>query len=183
MSIVINTASIQSKVDGAATSKYSGAKLQEILNMIRRGVALPGVAVSGQILTLDQIAEFGDKLKDLIILNGSSLPKSIKWYLDSISVSSPKMIDQNHFEITLSLPGYMQRPSLNVWAYGFVDNIIALFNNGYYAERVVFGYWPGHGMTSSLTERPGLHFMNKAVDEFNGMYGETAKAELSGKYI
>lgn len=77
----------------------------------------------------------------------------------------------------------MYRPSLNPAKYGGVDNIVALFNNGYKASDYVYGNWHGNRVRSTIS-RPGLNFMQEAVSDFNGGYGAANDivAKLSGEY-
>lgn len=80
-----------------------------------------------------------------------------------------------------------------------VDNIIALFNNGYEAGDSPYGWWDGHApytkknihygnhddaWVQSTADRPALRFLQQAVSEFNSKYGAGygVKAELSGEY-
>lgn len=88
------------------------------------------------------------------------------------------------------------------------QNIVAIFNNGYHAKNYVYGPWTGHDNDASKNsdpmrtsweynkdwsqrfvdpfirsrrEREGLHFIQQAIDDFNGNYGSqfnvTAKIE------
>ena len=80
-------------------------------------------------------------------------------------------------------------------------NIVAIFNNGYHATKYVYGNWTGQEVKSSSSggnadlgrtpldyrgatigfyndpfirsrkDREGLHFIQQAIDDFNGNYG------------
>lgn len=87
----------------------------------------------------------------------------------------------------------LRRESLDDGINGYtgegIDNIVALFNNGYHASDYVYGWWDGHQATASTLfrsgsdikanyawvrsqkDREGLHFIQQAVDDFNGNYG------------
>lgn len=50
----------------------------------------------------------------------------------------------------------------------------ALFNNGYSASGIVYGYWETHGFfTNSRPERKAAHFIQSVVDEFNRKYADS----------
>ena len=61
-----------------------------------------------------------------------------------------------------------------------IDNIIALFNNGYDAGGAVYGFWENAGVfTWSLRNRPHLGFMEGEIDRFNAQYSRSVcHAEL-----
>lgn len=69
-----------------------------------------------------------------------------------------------------------------------IENIIALFNNGAKAQDYTYGWWNGHKATGdasfrsaspegdfawvrSKKDRAPLHFIQQAIDDFNGNYG------------
>ena len=69
-----------------------------------------------------------------------------------------------------------------------IDNIVALFNNGYVASKPVYGLWYGHESTvgsgqyrslpgvyayvKSRQARPSLHFMQQAIEDFCAKYSK-----------
>ena len=61
-----------------------------------------------------------------------------------------------------------------------IDNIVALFDNGYQAAGAVYGFWESAGVyTWSLNQRPELGFMQGEIDRFNAQYNRSAcHAEL-----
>lgn len=79
-----------------------------------------------------------------------------------------------------------------------IDHIVQLFNNGVRASNKVYGWWEGakpkgennkrgeseYAWVASTNERPALHFMQDAVNEFNATYAEKygVKAVLSEQY-
>lgn len=96
----------------------------------------------------------------------------------------------------------LHRDSLeNDLGYEGIDNIVALFNNGYHAKNYVYGWWDGHSATGdgvlrsgpsgdfawvkSRREREPLLFMQEAVDEFNTVYGDRyhVVVDLASDYI
>ena len=102
-------------------------------------------------------------------------------YLDHIAYKLRKDGAEVFFD-----PDEMTRPALDpVYnnELGFaVDNIAVLINNGYRAAGAVRGV-DRHGVERySLSQRSGLHFMQKAVDEFNQQFKGEVHAELDKKY-
>ena len=83
----------------------------------------------------------------------------------------------------------VQTCALPIYDLGYegVDNIVALFNNGYHAKNFVYGWWDGHKATGdgvlrsgvdtdfayvrSKKEREALRFIQQAVMDFNASYG------------
>ena len=86
----------------------------------------------------------------------------------------------------------------------YLHNIVALFNNGYNPGKpndYVYGWWEGHEPTTaevryrsgidskdawvkSTKDRPAIHFMQRAVDDFNAKYEKKygIRAVLSEEY-
>ena len=62
------------------------------------------------------------------------------------------------------------------------EDMAALMNNGYTADKQVYGIWHGK-KTASLTARPVKHFVQQAISDFNNSYGNdlNATAELINK--
>jgi hypothetical protein len=100
--------------------------------------------------------------------------------------------------------GDMSRPSLDEDYGDGIKNIVALFNNGYHARDYAYGWWDNHeykpigedwnsvrGFAIDVTsayirsrkDREGLHFIQEAVDDFNGNYGSmfNAVAEIANE--
>ena len=62
------------------------------------------------------------------------------------------------------------RPSLVPQKYGGVDDMAALFNNGWSASNEVIGFWHGR-LTRSRTSFPGVHFVQNGIAAFMGSGG------------
>lgn len=79
-----------------------------------------------------------------------------------------------------SLIGYGHDGSMGTRTGDGVDNIIALFNEGYNAAGAVHGFWESAGIfTWSLRVRPHLGFMQGEIDRFNARYNRSVcHAEL-----
>ena len=102
-------------------------------------------------------------------LRGGGLGASAIETLNHIKVSSPFKVSDNIYTVEISFTGDLTRPSLAPKKYGGIDNVAALLNNGYDANRSVHGYWHGEDKWS-LVSRQGAHFMNNAVDRFSSEY-------------
>lgn len=63
-------------------------------------------------------------------------------------------------------------------------NVIAAWNNGWHAKNPVYGISSSGRWKWSLTDYAGDHYLQKAVQEFNGSYGARyhCKATLSPMY-
>lgn len=99
--------------------------------------------------------------------------------------------DTGEGEVWVWFGGDLSRNSLDPDTYSEgIDNIIALLNNGYDAQNYVYGYWDDHepawtdersgtfdlrsidsaAWIRSRKNRPPLHFIQQAIDDFNGNY-------------
>ena len=112
-----------------------------------------------------------------------NLPHSLM--ASSINVLSNIHIDYSYNDITQNTivdisfdESAVYRPSLQPSIYGGVDNIIALFNNGYNAYKSIGGYWHGDYITS-LQRREALHFIQNAINDFNTRYGKQYKCNAT----
>lgn len=116
------------------------------------------------------------------------LPESVIRHINSMESSSRITKTPEGFEIYLYFGGDLHRDSLdNDLGYEGIDNIVALFNNGYHAKNYVYGWWDGHRATGdsvlrsgpyndfawarSKKEREPLRFIQQAVADFNANYG------------
>ena len=97
----------------------------------------------------------------------------------SISNIGGEMIATIPFEF-----GNKHRDSLYPAGYSGVDNIVALFNNGYQASNTVYGSWHGKKI-KSLQARDGLHFVQAAQRSFEGAQigdAHVISIEIDGAY-
>lgn len=87
----------------------------------------------------------------------------------SLSHGSPVKVDTNRYQIDIWFSDNLHRDSLVPSRYKGVDNIVALFNNGYSAGNTVYGIWHGEEI-ASLKERTGMHFIDSAVRNYMANY-------------
>lgn len=116
------------------------------------------------------------------------LPESVMEHINGLESAGQIRKTPDGYEIALYFEGDLHRDSLdNDLGYEGVDNIVALFNNGYHARNYVYGWWEGHKATGdgvlrsgvgtdfawvrSKKEREPLHFIQQAVHDFNANYG------------
>ena len=132
-----------------------------------------------------QMLEMANALAEMI---RKRLPASISDVGETLTVGTPVRHPDGSYEVVLSFDASaLHRDSLeNDLGYNGIDNIVALFNNGYHAQNYVYGWWNGHrpsgesvyrsGTTGeyawvrSEKEREALQFMQDAEAEFNTVY-------------
>ena len=145
-----------------------------------------------RVLTRRKMIELADKLVRMLrdSASAAALPPSVMADFATIKRGRVTPKGDGSFEVEINFNADLSRPSLQPHSYGGVDNIIAIFNNGYprdagRAEAIshVMGEWHGKQVTA-LGSRPGLYFMQDAVNSFNSMYGAQYDiyAELDAVY-
>ena len=124
---------------------------------------------------LDAARKLVQTIKDTA--HGCDLPTSVLAHFDSLSIGKLQRQADSSYTIEINFTDDLTRESLQPEKYGGVRNIIAIFNNGYPADRSrseaishVAGYWHGKE-TVALEFRPGLYFLQDAVNDFNMNYG------------
>ena len=141
-------------------------------------------------------AEMREAANALMAMIRARLPESIASVGGSLSASDPVELSSGEYKCEVGFDrGALRRESLytkNGYTGEGIDNIVALFNNGYRAANYVYGYWRGEGddfddsfgWVKSKKEREALHFMQDAVSEFNAAYGAqyNVTAVLGGGY-
>lgn len=183
MSCKINEVAIQKKFSSFARSASGQRVIRDIIQVkITSGATQ--YSVTGDIITEAEMLEAAEKMKSILIQHSTGLPLSIQAVVSNISIGPLTQTGQNTWTISLQFHGDFARPSLVPSKYGYVSNIVALFNNGYRAGGQVYGEWHGH-KTASLQERAGTHFINQAVATFNSSCGPRyhAEATASSEYV
>lgn len=132
-----------------------------------------------KVLTRRQMIEYADKLVNSIraTANSYGLPESVAAHFDSLKRGRCELQPDGSFAIEINFTDDLSRASLEPERYGGVRNIIAIFNSGYPRDRSrseaishVSGWWHGT-YTTALGSRPGLYFLQDAVNDFNTTYG------------
>ena len=175
---VINMDSILDKVYAWERSDKGQKKMQGTVNKyVRNNVSRTkaGSRVVTQRDMLDAARKLVQTIKDTA--HGCDLPTSVLAHFDSLSIGKLQRQADDSYTIEINFTDDLTRESLQPEKYGGVRNIIAIFNNGYPADRSrseaishVAGYWHGKE-TVALEFRPGLYFLQDAVNDFNMNYG------------
>lgn len=175
---VINMDSILDKVYAWERSDKGQKKIQGTVNKyVRNNVSRTkaGSRVVTQRDMLDAARKLVQTIKDTA--HGCDLPTSVLAHFDSLSIGKLQRQADDLYTIEINFTDDLTRESLQPEKYGGVRNIVAIFNNGYPADRSrseaishVAGYWHGKE-TVALEFRPGLYFLQDAVNDFNMNYG------------
>lgn len=185
----INIDSIMSKVSAYAQSSAGKEKMNKrIQQYVSSGVKQ--TAAGDKILTEDKMWEAVSKFLYVMRVTAAEygLPESVMEHINGLESAGQIRKTPDGYEIALYFEGDLHRDSLdNDLGYEGVDNIVALFNNGYHARNYVYGWWEGHKATGdgvlrsgvgtdfawvrSKKEREPLHFIQQAVHDFNANYG------------
>lgn len=186
----INMASIQKKVDSYAKSKEGKKRIDDRIEEIRHGS--DGRTASGDYVTTVVDMRNATRFMKAEVIHSAQtagLPDSVMDHIDvdPMGMSDPIKVHGRAYYTSLTFADGARyklfRPSLEIVKNGAptgkrtgdgVDNIVALFNNGYDASKQVFGLWAGHedlGIVGSRVSRRGLQFLQDAVRNFNRKYG------------
>ena len=87
----------------------------------------------------------------------------------SLEYDTPKKVGINRYQIEIWFSNDLHRESLAPDKYDGIDNVVALFNNGYTAHNAVHGTWHGQEIYS-LTNRAGIHFIDSAIRSYMANY-------------
>ena len=135
--------------------------------------------------------------KDMIMLGNEMikiikgcLPSSVASAGGSLTVETPMGDPSGGDIVRISFSGDLSRKSIFSKKYPEgIDNIVALFNNGYVANDYVYGNRKedseeGSFYNRSKIGRPSENFMQSAVEKFNSTYGDkyNVVAELNEVY-
>lgn len=186
----VNMAAIQKKVASYAKSKEGKKRIDERIEEIRHSG--DGRTASGDYVTTINDMRAATRLMKAEVIHSAQiagLPDSVMDHIDvdPMGMSEPVDLGRNRYYTSITFADGARyklfRPSLEIVKNGSptgkktgegVDNIVALFNNGYDADKQVFGLWAGHedlGIVGSRMSRKGLLFMQDAVRNFNRKYG------------
>lgn len=199
----INVLSISSKLKDYANSTVGKNEMKDTLRAYRdTGVGKTNAGSSVPTVN-DMHAIALDLIRQLKIMarqleTGGVFPQSVADHFDSLSVLSIEERPDGSYVAYIAFDDDLSRDSLlcvgsNQSGSGYdawvdrtgsgVDNIVALFDNGYSAKQV-FGFWENAGIfTPSRASRPHLGFMQAELDDFKIKYGNIVKeAELMWVY-
>ncbi len=199
----IDIASIMGKVRAYSQTPAGKAKMKEAVERMRRE-GRTRTAAGSRLMSPAEMESAALRLADAIRKAAQSydLPASVMNNVNSLAATKPYQTEDGGWRVDLYFTDDLSRESLYPEEYeGGVANIIALFNNGYLANDFVYGWWDGHKPTGeeskirsgtvensafvrSRLARPGLQFMQKAVEDFNATVGKAtgARAVLAPIY-
>lgn len=195
----INMSSITSKVGAYSRSVDGKLRMKECIQKYA-AEGKDKTAGGGKVMTETEMMEAGAKLIWVLqeTARGYDLPQSIMQHFNSLECSKPYKMPDGSMAIDVYFEDDLHRESLEDGYdhYGGrfggrtgegVDNIVAVLNNGAHAKNYVYGWWNGHSPTGdailrsgvgsdfawvkSKKDREALHFIQQAVDDFNGNYG------------
>lgn len=178
-----------SKLDDYARSAEGQKRMADKIRSYQNGsdshVLSTGKTYGGGIIMTDkQMISAAKKLISIIRSSAASagLPASVMEHVESLDYTYPFEKPDGSKGIQIYITDDPKRPSLYTKKYDGVDNIVAIFNNGYSASKSVYGVWHDK-KTKSLDKRQGSFFMQKAVDQFLSAYaGYDISVSLSSDY-
>lgn len=173
---IVDMASILKKVEDWEKSDTGQKRMKATIDKyIRTNVKTTQAGDS--VLTINRMKEMSNILIRTFVKHSAGLPSSVAAHFGSLKATPPKRLSDGSYSIEISFADDLSRASLQPYDYGGARNIIAIFNNGYpnnggSSEAIshVSGFWHGE-YVHARGSREGLHFMQAAVDEFNGTYG------------
>lgn len=175
---IVNYDAILDKVYAYADSQKGKDRMQKKLNnYILRDVKR--TQAGSRVITYRDMVDAGEKLIRVIksTAQGCDLPPSVLAHFDSLTRGRSIRQSDGSYKMEIYFTDDLTRESLQPEKYGGVRNIIAIFNNGYpndmgRSEAIshVSGWWHGKE-TVALEYRPGLYFLQDAVNDFNLNYG------------
>lgn len=178
----INISSIMSRV-GKFNESVRGKRIvkEKIDEYVKSGVSRTDGG--GKVFSIKEMGRVADDMIELLkrCAYQAQLPDSVMRHFYSLTRTEPTKIGDD-YKVDIYFDDDMSRMSLLITSGrrkgqrtgDGIDNIVALFNNGYSASNRVYGVWDGHedlGAIASLQKREGKHFINQAVQEFNIKYG------------
>lgn len=186
----INISSIMNKVSKHATSKDGKGRASDVLKKYRKEGR---VKTEGgfEILTKARMVELADELISTLKTTAASydLVPSVMKHFNSLDYMFQDL-GGDKFECYIYFKDDLSRGSLKTdYNQGEgINNIIALFNNGYVASAPKYGRWNGHtplgksgyrsgeGSTDAYIQgtqaRVSLRFMQSAIENFYSKYAK-----------
>ena len=181
--------SLSSKLNAWIKSPQGQSRLQNKLEEYNRN-GVKKTAAGDSVIPETRIYEAAAKFIQVLQMTAKSydLPDSVMKHIEGMSSSGTIIQTEEGFEIPLYFEGDLHRDSLdNDLGYEGINNIVALFNNGYHAQNYVYGWWDNHSPSGaaighslyndtfawvrSKKERDALKFIQQAISDFNGNYG------------
>ena len=196
MSARLNLDRIMKKVQDFAKSEEGQRRMNAVLKDYR-AAGIEQTGAGGRIISAKDMADAAQAMIRILTDHAarSGLPTSVMEHFRLLGSTPPRKLRGDarsggeDYVVYIRFGGDLHRESLLPEEYDGIDNIVALFNNGYSANNYVYGWWDGHApsggavgelrnagwtdsvYTRSRKERPALNFIQQAVAEFNATYG------------
>lgn len=164
----INMASILAKAQACMNTGKKRNEVRQTVNKVMLG-QLRLQTGGGAHTPEEAAAKFIDVLHNEI--ESSGLSANAIAAISNIQHGSAHQVGDNTYIISVYFADDLSRPSLDEAQYGSINNLAELFNDGVdHTMRPVHGEWHGNE-TWSRTIIPGTHFMEGAISNFLGNYG------------
>lgn len=167
---IIDMASIASKINAYANTSQG----KQAINKAIRNVSINFGARATKFSPEEAANKFVEVMLDAVrSAHGSAMGQTAVDAASNFVAGTPSFSTAANGGTVATIPftfeGNLHRDSLAPSKYGGVDNIVALLNNGYSANRTVFGSWHGKNI-ASRKERAGAGFVQSAVRIFMSQY-------------
>lgn len=192
----VNIDSIMKKVGAWEKSDAGQKRIQEkITEYQKTGVEKTQGGTS--LMTEAKAREAAQVFIDILIKKAEKqhLHSDVLFHIQNTYRSGPIIKGEKSWKLPLYFGGDLRRRSLRkadgTYTGDGIDNIVALFNNGYKANQWVFGEWEGHKAAKgerrgpngdvwirSAKERDALRFIQRAKFEFDNVYGKEHNIEV-----
>lgn len=195
MPVHVNAASIRNKMLSYMQSPQYKADMKSKIAQLRKS-GKDGDEIGLDIVSIPEMEAALQALIGMLQSYAGGLPSSVAAHFGSLASSGVSIAkDDSGASATVSFGGDLSRPSLvrlNGSSGGGIDDIVMLFDQGYNASSRVYGYYSNWGavkrdpsegpsgdmVIASRQSRPGLGFLEAAIDAFNAQYGSFAHASL-----
>ncbi len=194
----INMSSVMSKVRRYNNSDSGKKKMRDTIKQYRESGKSKTDAGS-ELLTKPLMAQLADELITILKTTAKSydLPPSVLAHFDSLTYVFEDL-GNDMFQCYIYFLDDLSRESLETdenQGEG-IDNIVALFNNGYVASSPKYGWWNGHKPTGESIQystpgvmndayvisrqwRVSLNFMQNAIEDFYSKYSNKYAMSLT----
>lgn len=185
---ITNTQSIFSKCKEWSESKKGKERMKQVISQMQKD-GQRVTAAGSEVLTKSRMSELADELISILRNTAASydLPPSVLDHFESLTYVVQDLGD-GEYEFDIYFADDLSRESLYTDENqgSGINNIIALFNNGYVASAPKYGWWENHKPTGeslirsgvngkdayirSLQGRQSLNFMQRAIQDFVSKY-------------
>ncbi len=170
----VDWSSIEAKVKAFSETSDGKERMQQAVRTMKKS-GKSHTSSGYELLSEERMRILANELLDMIRMEAASsgLPGSVMFHFDSLTYAVAGSLDGD-VEFHVYFEDDMSRPSLVPDLYDGIDNIVALFNNGYVASDRVYGYWSsytyGTRKVASRQYRQGAAFIQSAVESFLNKY-------------